>query len=115
MARAKSRIACGPLVMLYRLHILDQPCGPPTEPLQPTTKNWYLFGKVKEGETTNDLYGFLTTAPNSEVKAIHPKAMPVILRNRRIPSDEGRRGRSAGRGRPCGERHWRPAYAESLR
>ena len=35
--------------------------------------------KVKEGETTNDLYGFLTTAPNVEVKAIHPKAMPVIL------------------------------------
>jgi putative SOS response-associated peptidase YedK len=35
--------------------------------------------KVKEGETTNDLYGFLTTAPNAEVKVIHPKAMPVIL------------------------------------
>ena len=36
--------------------------------------------KVKEGETTNDLYGFLTTDPNTEVAAIHPKAMPVILR-----------------------------------
>ena len=35
--------------------------------------------KVKEGETTNDLYAFLTTTPNAEVKAIHPKAMPVIL------------------------------------
>ncbi|HKN28450.1 MAG TPA: SOS response-associated peptidase, partial [Roseiarcus sp.] len=34
---------------------------------------------VKEGETTNDLFGFLTTEPNAEVKAIHPKAMPVIL------------------------------------
>ena len=35
--------------------------------------------KVKEGETTNDLFGFLTTEPNAEVGAIHPKAMPVIL------------------------------------
>jgi putative SOS response-associated peptidase YedK len=34
---------------------------------------------VKEGETTNDLFGFLTTEPNAEVGAIHPKAMPVIL------------------------------------
>jgi|HubBroStandDraft_6_1064221.scaffolds.fasta_scaffold186345_2 putative SOS response-associated peptidase YedK len=35
--------------------------------------------KVKEGPTTNDLFAFLTTEPNAEVKAIHPKAMPVIL------------------------------------
>lgn len=35
--------------------------------------------KVKEGETTNDLYAFLTTEPNAEVGAVHPKAMPVIL------------------------------------
>ena len=41
--------------------------------------HWTSVRKVKEGETTNDLYGFLTTAPNVEVKAIHPKAMPVIL------------------------------------
>lgn len=34
--------------------------------------------KVKEGETTNDLFAFLTTEPNEEVGAIHPKAMPVI-------------------------------------
>jgi putative SOS response-associated peptidase YedK len=40
---------------------------------------WTSVRKVKEGETTNDLYGFLTTVPNAEVKAIHPKAMPVIL------------------------------------
>ena len=26
-----------------------------------------------------DLFGFLTSAPNAEVGAIHPKAMPVIL------------------------------------
>jgi putative SOS response-associated peptidase YedK len=40
---------------------------------------WTSVRKVKEGQTANDLYGFLTTAPNVEVKAIHPKAMPVIL------------------------------------
>jgi putative SOS response-associated peptidase YedK len=42
--------------------------------------NWTSVRKVKEGETTNDLFGFLTTDPNAEVGAIHPKAMPVILR-----------------------------------
>jgi putative SOS response-associated peptidase YedK len=41
--------------------------------------NWTSVRKVKEGETNNDLYAFLTTAPNAEVGAIHPKAMPVIL------------------------------------
>lgn len=40
---------------------------------------WTSVRKVKEGETTNDLYAFLTTEPNQEVGAIHPKAMPVIL------------------------------------
>src|SRR5438105_351862 len=35
--------------------------------------------KVKEGETTNDIFAFLTTEPNQEVAAIHPKAMPVVL------------------------------------
>jgi putative SOS response-associated peptidase YedK len=33
----------------------------------------------REGETTNDLFAFLTTEPNKVVGAIHPKAMPVIL------------------------------------
>ena len=41
---------------------------------------WTSVRKVKEGETTNELFGFLTTDPNAEVGAIHPKAMPVILR-----------------------------------
>jgi putative SOS response-associated peptidase YedK len=40
---------------------------------------WTSVRKVKEGETTNDLYAFLTTDANAEVGAIHPKAMPVIL------------------------------------
>ena len=40
---------------------------------------WTSVRKVKEGETTNDLFGFLTTAPNGVVAPIHPKAMPVIL------------------------------------
>ena len=34
---------------------------------------------MKDGETTDDLYAFLTTEPNDVVKAVHPKAMPVIL------------------------------------
>jgi putative SOS response-associated peptidase YedK len=40
---------------------------------------WTSVRKVREGETTNDLFGFLTTDPNAEVGAIHPKAMPLIL------------------------------------
>jgi putative SOS response-associated peptidase YedK len=40
---------------------------------------WTSVRKVKEGETTNDLFAFLTTEPNREVGAVHPKAMPVIL------------------------------------
>ena len=43
------------------------------------TPQWKSVRKVKEGETVNDLYAFLTTEPNKEVGAIHPKAMPVIL------------------------------------
>jgi putative SOS response-associated peptidase YedK len=42
--------------------------------------NWTSVRKVREGETTNDVFGFLTTDPNREVGAVHPKAMPVILR-----------------------------------
>jgi putative SOS response-associated peptidase YedK len=40
---------------------------------------WTSVRKVKEGETTNELFGFLTTEPNDVVRAIHPTAMPVIL------------------------------------
>lgn len=40
---------------------------------------WKSVRKVKLGEETLDLFGFLTTDPNQEVAAIHPKAMPVIL------------------------------------
>jgi SOS response associated peptidase (SRAP) len=50
-----------------------------TRPLAGIWTNWTSVRKVKEGETTNDLYAFLTTEPNAEVGAIHPKAMPVIL------------------------------------
>jgi putative SOS response-associated peptidase YedK len=35
--------------------------------------------KVREGTVTADIFGFLTTKPNAEVEAVHPKAMPVIL------------------------------------
>ncbi len=40
---------------------------------------WTSVRKVKEGEVTADLYGFLTTEANKTVGAVHPKAMPVIL------------------------------------
>ena len=40
---------------------------------------WTSVRKVQEGEVTTDLFGFLTTNPNAEVGAVHPKAMPVIL------------------------------------
>jgi putative SOS response-associated peptidase YedK len=43
------------------------------------TPQWKSVRLVKEGETTNDLYAFLTSNPNKEVGAVHPKAMPVIL------------------------------------
>ncbi len=57
--------------------------------------DWTCVRKVKEGEVSCDLYGFLTTDPNQEVGAIHPKAMPVILTTEeerdvwmRAPADE---------------------------
>ena len=40
---------------------------------------WTSVRKVKEGEVTAELFGFLTCAPNQKVGAVHPKAMPVIL------------------------------------
>jgi putative SOS response-associated peptidase YedK len=40
---------------------------------------WTSVRKVRDGEVTADLFGFLTTEPNAEVRTIHPKAMPVIL------------------------------------
>jgi putative SOS response-associated peptidase YedK len=43
---------------------------------------WTSVRKVREGETTNDLFAFLTTEPNTLAKQYHPKAMPVILRTR---------------------------------
>jgi putative SOS response-associated peptidase YedK len=40
---------------------------------------WKSVRKVKEGETQNDLFAFLTTEPNVLIGTYHPKAMPVIL------------------------------------
>ena len=42
-------------------------------------EGWTSVRKAKEGEVTADLFAFLTTEPNREVGAVHPKAMPVIL------------------------------------
>ncbi len=43
------------------------------------TRDWGCVRKMKTGWETCDLFAFLTTEPNAEVKAVHPKAMPVIL------------------------------------
>lgn len=40
---------------------------------------WTSIRKLKDGETTDDLFAFLTCEPNGIVAPIHPKAMPVIL------------------------------------
>lgn len=40
---------------------------------------WTSVRKVREGETTNDIFAFLTTEPNAVVAPVHSKAMPVIL------------------------------------
>ena len=45
---------------------------------------WTSIRKLKDGETTDDLFAFLTCDPNAVVEPIHPKAMPVIL----IEADE---------------------------
>lgn len=36
--------------------------------------------KISRGPETCDLFGFLTTDANAEVRVFHPRAMPVILR-----------------------------------
>lgn len=40
---------------------------------------WSSVRKVGDGETTDDLFGFLTCDPNELVALMHPKAKPVIL------------------------------------
>lgn len=42
-------------------------------------QGWTSVRKMKEGEVTADLYGFLTCEPSEPVASVHPKAMPVIL------------------------------------
>jgi putative SOS response-associated peptidase YedK len=40
---------------------------------------WTCVRKIKEGEVSCDLFGFLTTDANADVATFHSKAMPVIL------------------------------------
>ncbi|MFC3058030.1 SOS response-associated peptidase family protein [Paenirhodobacter populi] len=40
---------------------------------------WTSVRKLKEGEVTAELFGFLTCKANAEVEPVHERAMPVIL------------------------------------
>jgi putative SOS response-associated peptidase YedK len=46
------------------------------------TPKWTSVRKLKEGETTVDLFAFLTTEPNALVGTYHPRAMPAIVTTR---------------------------------
>ena len=52
-------------------------------PRHPGTQGGYRRPHARnvaiDGETTNDLFAFLTTEPNAEVGIIQLKAMPLIL------------------------------------
>ena len=41
--------------------------------------SWTSVRKVREGEITTDLFGFLTIEANAVVAPVHPTSMPVIL------------------------------------
>ena len=41
---------------------------------------WTSTRKKSEGEVTADLFGLLTCEPSEPVASIHPKAMPVALK-----------------------------------
>lgn len=70
---------------------------------------WTSLRKVKDGLTTDDLYGFLTPDPNALVKPIHEKAMPVLLLTQeRRTSGCGRRGMRQSRSQALAGR--RPDY-----
>ena len=45
--------------------------------------NWTCVRKVKEGETTNELFGFLTTEPNDVVAPIYPRPCQLFLPSRK--------------------------------
>ena len=65
---------------------------------------WTSVRKLKDGETTDDLFAFLTTEANAEVGAIHPKAIARSSCARGARSTPGwterRRTRSPSSG-PC--------------
>jgi len=82
---------------------------------------WTSVRKLKEGKVTAEFFGFLTTEPNAEVRAVHPKAMPAILTdppNGRpgSPRHGRRRRRCSGRsptahsGSCCAARRKTPAF-----
>lgn len=67
--------------MLTRSRARRRP-GSPSERIAGIWTTWHgkRGTKANPVEGEHQLFGFLTTDANAEVGAIHPKAMPVILR-----------------------------------
>jgi putative SOS response-associated peptidase YedK len=40
---------------------------------------WTSVRRLKDGQTTDDLFAFLTTEANADVAPVHPGAMPAVL------------------------------------
>jgi putative SOS response-associated peptidase YedK len=76
---ANSRWTCGPRAKRWSSKPISFSATRPLACFAGIWTNWTSVREIKEGETTNDIFAFLTTEPNAEVGAIHPKAMPVIL------------------------------------
>ena len=62
---------------------------------------WTSVRKVKEGETTNHLFGFPPTEPRAEMQVIHPAAKPVRPTRILFAANSRLRRGSPGHWPPC--------------